>query len=249
MREFDGISAVVTGGASGLGAAVARGMLERGAQAAVLDRDVSGTPEGALPVVGDLADDASVVAAIARVVTEFGGLDVVVNSAGAAAQGDVAANDDAEWMRVWDVSVIGLARVIRAALPHLRASEHAAIVSISSVVAHVGMPDRALYSAIKGAVSALTRAMAADHLRDGIRVNAVSPGTVDTPWLDRIFGSTEAKEAARADLEARQPHGRLVTPDEIADAVLYLASPRSGSTTGIDLVVDGGIASIKPAVR
>lgn len=249
MGEFDGLVAVVTGGASGLGAATVRQLLERGANVAVLDRDVAGTPEGALPVAADLADDASIVAAVDRVVSELGGLDILVNSAGAAAQGDVAANPDAEWMRVWDISVVGLARVVRAALPHLRASRHASVVCISSVVAHVGMPDRALYSAIKGAVSALTRAMAADHLRDGIRFNAVSPGTVDTPWLDRVFGSVEAKEAARAELEARQPHGRLVTPEEIADAVLYLASPRAGSTTGVDLVVDGGIASIKPATR
>lgn len=243
--EFAGVVAVVTGGASGLGAAIARRLSAAGARVAVLDREPATAPDGTFAVRADLTDDASVRAAIDAVVERFGGLDVLVNNAGIGAQGDVAANDDAEWHRVWDVNVVGMARVTRAALPHLRASSHAAIVSTSSIVAHVGLPQRALYSATKGAVSALTRALAADHLADGIRANAVSPGTAETPWIDGLLRTADDPVAARAALEARQPHGRLVSPDEIADAVAYLASPRSGSTTGVDLVVDGGLSNVR----
>lgn len=249
MNDFDGLVAVVTGGASGLGAAIARRLLEAGARVAVFDRDPDGAPDGAVPVRVDVTDDASVSAGIATTVARLGGIDVVVNNAGLGAQGDIAANDDAEWHRVWDVNVVGLARVTRAALPHLRASAHAAVVNTSSVAAHTGLPQRALYSATKGAVSALTRAMAADHLADGIRVNSVSPGTADTPWVERLLNAADDPAAAHAALVARQPHGRLVAPDEIADAVAYLASPRSGSTTGFDLVVDGGLTTLRLPAR
>jgi NAD(P)-dependent dehydrogenase (short-subunit alcohol dehydrogenase family) len=153
---------------------------------------------------------------------------------------------DAEWMRVLDVNVLGLVRVTRAALPALRASKSPAIVNTCSVAAVAGLPDRALYSASKGAVLALTRAMAADLVGAGIRVNAVNPGTADTPWVDRLLASSGDPEAERAALKARQPHGRLVSADEIALAIAYLASPTSGSTTGTALAVDGGMSSLRP---
>ena len=116
--------------------------------------------------------------------------------------------------------------------PALRLSPAASIVNISSIAATAGLPQRVLYSATKGAVLAMTRAMAADHLREGIRVNAVNPGTADTPWIGRLLASAADPDAERRALEARQPHGRLVSADEVAGAVAYLASPRSGSTTG-----------------
>lgn len=243
--EFDGLVAIVTGGASGLGAAIARRLLAGGARVAVLDRDPAGAPDGALAVRADVSDDASVRAALDEVLAALGCLDIVVSNAGIGAQGDVAANPDDEWHRVWDVNVVGMARLVRAALPALRRSEHAAIVATSSIVAHVGIPSRALYTATKGAVLALTRALAADHLADGIRVNSVSPGTADTPWIGGLLATAADPDAERAALEARQPHGRLVAPDEIADAVAYLASPRSGSTTGTDLIVDGGLTTLR----
>jgi NAD(P)-dependent dehydrogenase (short-subunit alcohol dehydrogenase family) len=192
-----------------------------------------------------VSDDESVRAAVAAVVEKFGRIDIVVNNAGIGAQGDVAANDDDEWHRVWDINVVGMARVSRAALPHLRVSPAAAIVNLSSVVATAGVPQRVLYSATKGAVLAMTRAMAADHLSDGIRVNAVNPGTADTPWIDSLLAKTADPASERAILEARQPHGRLVNPDEIAHAVAYLASPRSGSTTGTSIAVDGGMQELR----
>ena len=144
-----------------------------------------------------------------------------------------------------DVNVVGMARVSRAALPLLRRSPHAAIVNTSSVVATVGVPQRALYAASKGAVAALTLAMAADHVRDGIRVNAVTPGTADTPWVGRLLDQAPDAGAAAAALRARQPMGRLVTADEVAHAICYLASPLAASTTGTLLAVDGGMAGIR----
>lgn len=243
--EFDGLVAVVTGGASGIGAAIAAGLGARGAQVAVLDRDVSGAADDMFSVVADVTDDDSVRAAIASVVARFGRLDIVVNNAGIGAQGGVEDNTDAEWHRVFDVNVVGMVRVTRAALPSLRESPAAAIVNTCSVAANVGLPQRALYSATKGAVLSLTRAMAADHLREGIRVNCVNPGTADTPWIGRLLSAADDPAGERAALEARQPHGRLVSAQEVADAVAYLASPRSRSTTGTSITVDGGMESLR----
>ena len=245
MNDFDGLVAVVTGGGSGIGAAVVRVLQDRGARVAALDLDPSGVPEGVLAVTTDVSDDASVRAAVDTVVRELGRLDVVVNNAGIGAQGTVADNDDDEWHRVLDVNVLGPVRVSRAALPHLRRSPAAAIVNTASIAATAGLPQRALYSATKGAVAALTRAMAADHLAEGIRVNSVDPGTADTPWIGRLLATAEDPEAERAALEARQPHGRLVTAEEVAHAVAYLASPTSGSTTGTSLAVDGGMQALR----
>ena len=243
--DFDGLVALVTGGASGIGAAVASALSAGGARVAALDLHSEQVDEPIRGVRCDVTDDASCRAAVQEVVNTFGGLDVVVNNAGIGAQGDVTANDDAEWHRVLDLNVVGMVRISRAALPHLQRSGAAAIVNTCSVVATAGLPQRALYSASKGAVLALTRAMAADHLRDGIRVNCVNPGTADTPWIHRLLQSAPDPAAERAALESRQPHGRLVSADEVAAAVVYLAGPRSGSTTGVDLAVDGGMQALR----
>ncbi|MEV7970578.1 SDR family oxidoreductase [Sphaerisporangium sp. NPDC088356] len=236
--EFEGLVAVVTGGASGIGKAVAEELSARGAQVAVLDlKDTE--------FVCDVTDDVAVRRAVTAVAGQYGRIDVLVNNAGIGAQGTVADNDDAEWLRVFDLNVVGIARVTRAALPYLRRSPHAAVVNTCSIAATAGLPQRALYSASKGAVLALTRAMAADHIREGIRVNCVNPGTVDTPWIGRLLDSAPDPQAERAALAARQPHGRLVSAQEVAAAVAYLASPASGSTVGIELAVDGGMAGLR----
>ncbi len=243
--EFDGLVALVTGGASGIGAAIAAELQRGGAQVAVLDLQAD---QVAAPTVGfscDVSDDASVRAAVQGVVDRFGGLDIVVNNAGIGAQGTVADNTDDEWHRVFDINVVGMVRVSRAALPHLRASKAAAIVNTCSIAATAGLPQRALYSTTKGAVLSLTQAMAADHLREGIRVNCVNPGTADTPWVGRLLGAADDPAGERAALEARQPHGRLVSAEEVAGAVAYLASPRSSSTTGVALAVDGGMQALR----
>lgn len=245
MSEFNGLVALVTGGASGLGAATATLLRERGARVAILDRSLDGVPDECFGVTCDVTSTDEVNSAVSAVVAHFGTLDIVINNAGIGAAGDIAANDDEEWHRVLDVNIVGLARVSRAALPHLRKSEHAAIVNTCSVVAAVGVPNRALYSASKGAVAAVTLAMAADHVVDGIRVNAVTPGTADTPWVGRLLEGADDPEAAAAALRARQPMGRLVTAPEVAHAIVYLASPFSSSTTGTLLSVDGGMKSLR----
>jgi len=244
MSVFEGLTAIVTGGSSGIGAAIVRRLRADGARVAVLDVDPEAA-EADLAVRADVSDAASVDAAVAAVAAEFGRIDVLVNNAGIGAQGTVADNEDAEWLRVLDLNVVGMARTTRAALPHLRRSPSAAIVNTCSIAATAGLPQRALYSASKGAVLSLTLAMAADHIAEGIRVNAVNPGTVDTPWVGRLLDRADDPAAERAALEARQPHGRLVSPDEVADAVAYLASPRAGSTTGVCLAVDGGMQGLR----
>ncbi len=193
----------------------------------------------------DVADDESVRAAVAEVADRLGGIDIVINNAGIGAAGTIADHTDDEWRRVFEINVLGLVRVTRAALPWLVESSAASVVNTASIAATAGLPQRAIYSASKGAVVALTKAMAADHLADGIRVNCVNPGTADTPWVQRLLAASPDPAAERAALEARQPHGRLVAADEVAGAVLYLASPRSRSTTGTALAVDGGMQDLR----
>lgn len=248
MSELDGLSglaALVTGGASGIGLATARLLAERGARVAVLDLAPGALPEPLLAFKADVSDDASTRAAVDAAAQELGGLDIVVNNAGIGAEGTVEDNPDEQWHRVLDVNVLGMVRTTRAALPHLRHSAHAAVVNTCSIAATAGLPQRALYSASKGAVLSLTLAMAADHVREGIRVNCVNPGTADTPWVARLLDAADDPEAERAALRARQPMGRLVTADEVAAAIVYLASPAAASVTGTALAVDGGMAGLR----
>ncbi|MGW4234246.1 SDR family NAD(P)-dependent oxidoreductase [Streptomyces sp. NPDC004980] len=249
-QDFDGLSALVTGGASGIGAAVAALLLARGARVAVLDRETQGAPAGVLAIEADVTDDAAVRNAVDLAAVELGGLHTLVSNAGIGSIGTVEDNADEEWTRVLDVNVLGMVRAARHALPHLRraAPGRPGAVSITqtcSIAATAGLPQRALYSASKGAVLSLTLAMAADHVREGIRVNCVNPGTADTPWIGRLLGQAEDPAAERAALDARQPLGRLVSADEVAAAVVYLASPAAASVTGTALAVDGGMQGLR----
>jgi 2-keto-3-deoxy-L-fuconate dehydrogenase len=247
--RFAGLRALVTGGGSGIGAATAARMRDEGAQVACLDLDPSGAPDGCARVTGDVSDP-GVSLAVEEAVDALGGLDVLVNNAGVGAAGTIEGSDDDVFRRLHEVNVLGTVRVSRAALPALRASSSAAIVNTCSVAAQVGLPQRAAYSASKGAVLSLTLAMAADHLADGVRVCAVAPGTADTPWVQRLLDAADDPAAERSALEARQPMGRLVSADEVAETICFLASPLSGSATGTVVTVDGGLSYLRlPAPR
>jgi 2-keto-3-deoxy-L-fuconate dehydrogenase len=243
--RLDGLAALVTGGASGIGLAAAQLLAARGARVAVLDRDPADVPAPLHAVQADVADEGQVQEAVATAVERLGGLDILVNNAGIGAQGTIEDNSSQEWLDVYAVNVLGMVHASRAALPHLRRSGSAAIVNTCSVAATAGLPQRALYSATKGAVQSLTLAMAADHVREGIRVNCVNPGTADTPWVGRLLDAAPDPAAERAALEARQPMGRLVSAEEVAQAIAYLASPAAASTTGTVLPVDGGMQGLR----
>ncbi|MCU1470214.1 MAG: family oxidoreductase [Glaciihabitans sp.] len=245
MSEFDGLTAIVTGGASGIGLATAQLLASRGAKVAVFDLHIDSLPPELHGFVADISSRESVAAAVAAAAEWAGGIDIVINNAGISAIGTVEENDDAEWQRVFNINVFGVARVSAAAIPWLRKSEHASIVNVCSVAALNGMPSRAVYGSTKGAVLSLTFSMATDYVREGIRVNCVCPGTADTPFVSGYLKKAADPVAERAALDARQPIGRMITPEEIAHSILYLASPLTSSTTGTALDVDGGLTHLR----
>ena len=175
---------------------------------------------------------------------EHGRIDVLCNNAGISAIGDVVQSTPDDWQRVFAVNVFGIANLSRAVIPHMRASGGGAIVNTCSIVASVGLVQRAVYGASKGAVLGLTRAMAADEVQHGIRVNCVSPGTVESPWVQRLVANTADPTAAHDALRRRQPLGDLVSCEAVADSVVYLAAPTT-FTTGTELMLDGGISGVR----
>lgn len=245
MITFDGLVALVTGAASGIGAATVDALCNAGARVSAVDVHEAPQRDGVLPLVADVTDGSAVDAAVQQTVGECGALDVLINVAGIGATGTVEDNSDDEWRRVLDVNVLGMVRTSRAALPHLRRSERPAVVNVCSVAAIAGLPQRALYSASKGAVLSLTLAMAADLVEEGVRVNCICPGTADTPWVGRLLDAAPDPEAERAALEARQPMGRLGSAQEIAAGIVFLAAPTSSFVTGTALEVDGGMAGLR----
>lgn len=245
-QEFSGLTAIVTGAGSGIGLATATLLKQHGGRVIGLD-----LVEGGLAGIGewlecDVSDSFSVTNAFSDIAKVTDTVDILVNNAGVGAIGTIEEATDEEWMRVLQVNVVGTARVSAAALPFLRRSRCASITNMCSIAATVGLPSRTVYSASKGAVFSLTLAMAADHLHEKIRVNCVNPGTADTPWIGRLLSEASDPAAERAALNARQPIGRLISPEEVASAVCFLASPSQASTTGTSLAVDGGMDSLRP---
>jgi NAD(P)-dependent dehydrogenase (short-subunit alcohol dehydrogenase family) len=239
--DFTGLTAAVTGAGSGIGLATVQMLKARGATVIGLDINEGEMAGIAQWIQCDIGETESVNHAFSQISK----LDILVNNAGISAVGTVETSLDEDWTRVLNVNVVGMVRTSRAALPLLRKSKNAAIVNTCSVAATAGIPKRAIYSATKGAVLSLTLAMANDHLADGVRVNCVNPGTADTPWVKRLLTQAADPAAERAALEARQPMGRLVSADEVASAICYLASPMQGSTTGTSLAVDGGMQGLR----
>lgn len=242
---FQGSIVLVTGGAAGIGRAVAEAFAGQGAEVGVLDRDVADVPPAMCALRADVTRDTEVEAAIGAFGGRHGRIDVLVANAGVSYPATVEDGPLADWQRVLDTNVLGYVRATRAALPYLRRSSHAAIVNMSSCTASTGLRRRVLYSATKGAIEAMTRALAADLLHEGVRVNCVSPGTVDTPLISRLIDQAPDPEAQRQVYNERQPTGFMVAADEVARAVLYLADPRNRSTVGTVLTVDGGLASLR----
>jgi NAD(P)-dependent dehydrogenase (short-subunit alcohol dehydrogenase family) len=226
--------AVVTGSSGGIGSAIVDHFNAAGNIVVGLDL-LDGV---------DVSRPDNCAAAVARVLSEHDHIDVLCNNAGIGATGDVVASSPEEWQRVFAVNVFGVANMSRAVLPAMRGAGRGAIVNTCSVVASVGLVDRAVYSASKGAVLALTRAMAADEISYGIRVNCVSPGTVASPWVDRTVAALPDPEAGFEALRRRQPLGRMVSCEEVAAAVAYLADDAT-FTTGADFLLDGGITGVR----
>jgi NAD(P)-dependent dehydrogenase (short-subunit alcohol dehydrogenase family) len=246
-QEFSGLTAVVTGAGSGIGLATAQLLSAAGARVFGLDLSAGDRNEAAEWIPCDIGDTDSVTKAFDAVGAHVDTVDVLVNNAGIGAVGSIEDATDDEWTRVLNVNVTGIARVTKAALPLLRRSAAASIVNTCSIAATAGLPKRAIYSASKGAVQALTLAMAADLIHEKIRVNGVNPGTADTPWVARLLRLADDPLAERAALEQRQPSGRLVTAFEVASAIKFLASPDQRSMTGTMIAVDGGMQGLRVA--
>ena len=244
-QDFAGLTAVVTGAGSGIGLEVVKGLSAQGATVFGLDIQEGAMSAHAHYIKCDVGSSESVKSAFAQIAAKTSLIDVLVNNAGVGAIGTVSEATEDEWVRVLNINVIGIGRVSAAAMPQLKQSKCAAIVNTCSLVATAGVPKRAVYGASKGAVYALTLAMAADGLADGVRVNCVNPGTSDTPWVKNLLAKANDPDKELVALQARQPLGRLISPVEVASAIIYLANPAQSSTTGTALAVDGGMQGLR----
>lgn len=244
-KDFAGLTAIVTGAGSGIGLEVARKLNDQGAKVFGFDLRAGDLQDVATFIECDISNPESVKKAFAEFANQSKTLDILINNAGIGAIGTVEQATEDDWQRVFNVNVFGTGRMSAAAMPILKASQHAAIVNTCSLVATAGVPNRAVYGASKGAIYALTLAMAVDGLADGIRVNCVNPGTADTPWIKNLLSKAADPDKEYAALNARQPIGRLVSPVEVASAIIYLANPTQASTTGTALAVDGGVQGLR----
>jgi len=248
MMDFAGKVVLVTGAASGMGAATAREFSAAGARVLVVDRnaelavqvasDISADP----PLIGDVSDSAFCKQAVATAVERYGRLDILVNAAGIIVRADGPGTTDEQWQRIMNVNVNGVFYMSRAAVAVMKEQGSGAIVNFGSIWGEVGAAGVMAYCASKGAVHQITRAMALDHVKDGIRINAVCPGEVDTPMLTSERSAPVTPEMMQA-LADSVPMGRLAAPVEIARVVLFLSSDAASYMTGAMVNVDAGFTA------
>jgi NAD(P)-dependent dehydrogenase (short-subunit alcohol dehydrogenase family) len=248
MSRLKDKTAIVTGAASGIGQAIAQRFVKEGAR--VLFTDIDRTKvENVIQELDssnaessklDVTQAGDFKKALDYVNNEWGQLDILINNAGYGVAAQAPETSEDEWQKVIDICMKGTFLGMKQAIPVMQDQGKGAIINMASVAALVGVADRAAYCAAKGGVMALTRASAVDHAREGIRINCIAPGTVDTPWVERITQDYDDPQAARQAMNDRQPHGRLVSPEEVASMAVYLASDEAASTNGSVMVVDGG---------
>jgi NAD(P)-dependent dehydrogenase (short-subunit alcohol dehydrogenase family) len=248
--EFSGKTALVTGGAMGIGGAVSELLAARGANIAIVDRAekeaaalakaITGNGGKAIAIAADVSKASDVEAAVERAAREFGGIDVVSNNAGIQRYGTAETTTEAEWDEVMNVNLKSIYLVCHAAIGHLKARK-GAIVNMASVQAFATQKSVFAYTTGKAAIIGLTRSLALDFAGDGVRANAVAPGSVDTPMLRWAIGLDKNPEALMKTVHAMHPLGRIARPSEVAECVAFLASARASFVTGTTLVCDGGL--------
>lgn len=255
LRRLEGLRAIVTGAGSGIGRAIALRFAQEGARVACADVNLESAQEtvAMLEIPGmalrvDVSKESEVRSLVASVVKPFGGLECMVNNAGVGIAARITDTTEEDWDRVMNVCMKGTFFGMKHAIPAIQSSRHpdgtdGSVINMASIGSFVGLLDRAAYCAAKAGILGMTRAAAIDHIPDGIRVNCIAPGTVDTPWVARITAGYDDPEAARVAMRARQPHGRLVTAEEIAAMAAYLASLEAASVVGAAMMVDGGMTA------
>jgi NAD(P)-dependent dehydrogenase (short-subunit alcohol dehydrogenase family) len=250
--RLNGKVALVTGAGGGIGRGIATRFAAEGAQVGVLDVQPQGIEQtvemiaaqggSALPIICDLREPGQVRAAVAQLRQTWGPINVVVNNAAVMPSGPLHETAPEDWDRVFAVNVRGAYLVCREVIPDMLASGGGSIIHMASVTGVLGLPGIAAYSATKGALIALTRAMSTDYAPYGIRVNAVSPGTIDSPMLHDFLAQQRDPAARRAEFDAMHPVGRVGTIDEVASVFVFLASDESGFVSGANYTVDGGLS-------
>jgi NAD(P)-dependent dehydrogenase (short-subunit alcohol dehydrogenase family) len=252
MNRLEGKVAVVTGGNAGIGEAIARRFAEEGASVVItgrrqqeLDRvaNVIRLNKGkVMGVAGSVTDEAHVLDVVRRTLDSFGKIDILVNNAGIGAFGQrLHETDDASWANVLDINLTGVFRMTRAVVPQMVKQGRGAIVNISSIASLVGLSGLAAYTASKGALDALTRALAIEYAEEGVRCNVVNPGLIDTPMAAPLMANPEMLTPILAQYAIRRPG----TPEEVANMVVYLASDEAAWVTGATFPIDGGMTVFK----
>ncbi|CAN5541515.1 SDR family oxidoreductase [soil metagenome] len=250
MDRLEGKRVIVTGAGAGIGRAITLRFASEGARIVLADVDEDAVKQVADEIDGDtlvhktdVTKAGDVEALVERVVSEWDGMDVMVNNAGVGIASNVVDANEEDYDKMMDVCVRGTYLGMKYAIPAIRDSGGGSVINMSSIAALVGLNDRAIYCAAKGAILSMTRAAAIDHIEEGVRVNCIAPGTVDTPWIARITSTYDDPEEARATMQARQPHNRFVSPAEITAMAAYLASDEAGSAVGACMTVDGGMTT------